>query len=197
MDIAIAVENSDTVTSSDFNNIKRFLKQLVRRFASPDIRFSLLEYGDSATVLADFRKSWDQISLENLIDNMEKRADSGRRVDIALATIKEKIFSLEGGMRQGHPRYLLFVSSDDSTADFSVQDGPGKQLKDLDVTFVAIGTNRDVPGEFLQKIAADVRFIYIAEEPSELGALVLGDLSQQMCTGRQFFSLQRHSSFQK
>ena len=189
VDIAIAVENSDAVTSSDFNNIKRFLKQLVRRFASPDIRFSLLEYGDSANVLTDFRKSQDQVSLENLIDSMGKRVDSERRVDIALETIKKEIFSLQGGMRQGLPRYLLFVSSDDSTTDFSVQDGPGKQLRDLGVTFVAIGTNRDVPAEFLQRIAGDSRFIYTAEEPSELGSLVLGDLSQQMCSGKRFFQM--------
>ena len=193
MDIAVAVDNSDIITNSDFNNIKRFLKQLVRRFASPDIRISLLEYGDSATVLADFRKSVDQISLESLIDSIGKSSDSERKVDNALETIKEKIFSLEGGMRPGHPRYLIFVSSGDSTTDFSVQDGPGKQLQDLGVTFVAIGTNRNVPGEFLQKIAGDSRFIYNAEEASELGNLVLGDLSQQMCSGRRFFSLQRYS----
>lgn len=189
VDIAIAVENSESLTSGDFDNIKRFLKQLVRRFPSPEIRFSLLEYGDNVTVLTDFREYRDEIYLENLIDNMEKRVDSERRVDIALETIKEEIFSLQGGMRHGHPRYLLFVSSDDSTADFSVFEGAGKQLRDLGVTFVAIGTNRDVPEAFMQKLAGDSRFIYKAEQPGELGDLVLGDLSLKMCSGRRFVFL--------
>lgn len=186
MDIAIAVDNSDSLTTSDFDNTKRFLKQLVRRFPSPEIRFSLLEYGASATVLTDFRKYRDQIQLEILIDNMGKRVDSERRVDIALETIKEEIFSLQGGMRHGHPQYLLFVSSDESTANFSVLEGAGKQLRDLGVTIVAIGTNRNVPEEFMQKLAGDRRFIYKAEEPGELGDLVLRDLSRKMCSGKRF-----------
>lgn len=186
MDIAIAVDNSDSLTTSDFDNTKRFLKQLVRRFPSPEIRFSLLEYGASANVLTDFRKYRDQIQLEILIDNMGKRVDSERRVDIALETIKDEIFSLQGGMRHGHPRYLLFVSSDESTANFSVLEGAGKQLRDLGVTIVAIGTNRDVPEEFMQKLADDRRFIYKAEEPGKLGDLVLKDLSRKMCSGKSF-----------
>ena len=186
MDIAIAVDNSDSLTTSDFNNIKRFLKQLVRRFPSPETRFSLLEYGASATVLTDFRKYRDQIQLEILIENMEKRVDSERRVDIALETIKDEIFSLQGAMRQGHPRYLLFVSSNDSTANFSVLEGAGKKLRDLGVNIVAIGTNRDVPEEFMEKLAGDRRFIYKAEEPGELGELVLEDLSREMCSGKRF-----------
>ena len=185
MDIAIAVDNSDSLTTNDFNSTKRFLKQLVRRFPSPEIRFSLLEYGASATVLTDFRKYRDQIQLENHIDNMEKGVDSERRVDIALETIKDEIFSLQGGMRHGHPRYLLFVSSDDSTANFSVFQGAGKQLRDLGVTIVTIGTNRDVPEEFMQELAGDRRFIYKAGEPSDLGDLVL-DLSRKMCSGKRF-----------
>lgn len=190
MDVAIAVENSDIITSSEFNDVKFFLKQLIRRVSSSEIRFSLLEYGDTASVLTDFRKSPDQLYMEDLIDNMAKREDSKRRVDLALETIKEKIFSLEGGMRQGHPQYLIFVSSGDSTADFNVLEGAGKQLRDLGVTLVAIGTNRDVPGELMQKLAGDSRFIYTAEDPRELGDLVLGDLSNKMCSGRPFFSLQ-------
>lgn len=186
MDIAIAVDNSDSLTTSDFDNTKRFLKQLVRRFPSPEIRFSLLEYGASANVLTDFRKYRDQIQLEILIDNMGKRVDSERRVDIALETIKDEIFSLQGGMRHGHPRYLLFVSSDESTANFSVLEGAGKQLRDLGVTIVAIGTNRDVPEEFMQKLAGDRRFVYKAEEPGKLGDLVLKDLSRKMCSGKPF-----------
>ena len=189
MDIAIAVDNSDSLTTSDFENIKRFLKQLVRGFPSPEIRFSLLEYGDSATVLTDFRRYRDQIQLEKLIDDMEKGVSPERRVDIALQTIKDEIFSLQGGMRHGHPRYLLFVSSDGSTADFSVLEGAGKQLRDLGVTIVAIGTNRDVPEEFMQKLAGDRSLIYKAEGPGELGDLVLEELSRKMCSGKCFQKL--------
>ena len=189
VDIAIAVDNSDSLSTSDFDNIKRFLKQLVRAFPSPEIRFSLLEYGDSATVLTDFRKYRDQIQLENLIDNMEKGVSPERRVDIALETIKDEVFSLQGGLRHGHPRYLLFVSSDDSTANFSVLEGGGKQLRDLGVTIVAIGTNRDVSEEFLQKLAGDRSFVYKAEEPGQLGDSVLGELSREMCSGNCLFPL--------
>lgn len=184
MDVAIAVDNSDSITSSDFNKVKRFLKQFIHQIGSSEVRFSLLEYGSSASVITDFRKPPDQIYLENIIDNMAKRDDSDRRVDIALETAKEKLFSLEGAMRHGHPRYLVFVSSGGPTAEFNVLEGAAKQLRDQGVTFVAIGTNRDVPGAFMQKLAGDSRFIYRAEEPGELGTLVLSDLSRKLCSGK-------------
>ena len=183
MDVAIAVDNSDATTSSEFNNVKRFLKQFINQLASSEVRFSLLEYGNTANVITDFRRFRDQIYLENLIDNIAKRNDSERRVDAALNTTKEDIFSLAGGFRHGHPRYLVFVSSGGPTAEFNVREGAGKKLRDLGVTFVAIGTNRGVPGAFIQKLAGDSRFIYRAGEPSQLGAIVLEDLSRKMCTG--------------
>lgn len=183
MDVAIAVDNSDATTSSEFNNVKRFLKQFINQLASSEVRFSLLEYGNTANVITDFRRFRDQIYLENLINNIAKRNDSERRVDAALNTTKEEIFSLAGGIRHGHPRYLVFVSSGGPTAEFKVLEGAGKKLRDLGVTFVAIGTNRGVPGAFIQKLAGDSRFIYRAGEPSQLGAIVLEDLSRKMCTG--------------
>lgn len=190
MDVAIAVDNSDAVTSSDFDDVKRFVKQLIRRVSNSEnnIHFSLLEYSDNATVLTDFRQYRDQLFLENLIDNMAKRGDSQRRVDIALERTKEKIFSLEGGMRQGYPRFLIFVTSADTTADFSVLEGAGKELRDLGVTFVAIGTNRNVPDAFLQKLAGDSSFIYKATQANELSGLVLGDLNYKMCKGKRFIA---------
>ena len=192
MDVAFAVENSDAIKSNDFNDVKTFVKQLIRRISSSEniVHFSLLEYGDNATVLTDFRKYRDQLFLENLIDNMAKRVDSQRRVDIALETTKEKIFSLKGGMRQGYPRYLILVASDESTADFNLLEGAGKELRDLGVTVIAIGTNRNVPYAFLQKLTTgNDRFLYKADAANELSGLVLDDLTYKMCAGKRFLCL--------
>ena len=185
LDVAIAVENSDAVRGSDFNEIKRFVKKLIRRLSSSENNnhFALLEYGENATILTDFRKYRDQRFLEDLIDNVTKREVSQRRVDIALESIKENIFSLKGGMRQV-PRYLIFVASDESTADFNVFEGAGKELGTLGVTFVAIGTKRAVPGEFLQKLSGYNSLVYKADVPNELSGLVLDDLIYKMCVGK-------------
>jgi len=190
MDVAIAVDNSDAVTSDEFSDVKRFVKKLIRRISSSEnnIHFSLLEYGDNATVLTDFRKYRDQLFLENLLDNMVKRDDSQRRVDVALELTKGKIFSLKGGMRQGYPRFLIFVTSGDSTKDFNALDGAWKERRNLGVTVVAIGTKRNVPEAFLQKLAGDSRFIYKADVANELSGLVLGDLTSKMCAGRWLIS---------
>lgn len=191
MDVAFALENSNAIKSNDFNAVKRLVKQLIRRISSSEniVHFSLLEYGDNATVLTDFRKYRDQLFLENLIDNMAKREDSQRRVDITLQTTKEKIFSLKGGMRQGYPRYLILVASDESTANFNFLEGAGKELRDLGVTVVAIGTNRNVPYSFLQKLTGNGRFLYKADAANELSGLVLDDLTFEMCSGKRFLCL--------
>ena len=185
MDVAIAMGNSEVLTRPDFREVKIFLKRLIRRVSNSEnnIHYSLLDYGDSANVLTDFRKFRDQLYLENLIDNLAKRQDRQQRVDIALETSKEKLFSIEGGMRQGHPRYLIFVAPDEPSIDFDQLSGAAKELRDLGVTVVAIGMNRDVPGSFLQQLASDSRFIYRPDEASELSATVLEDLAYKMCAG--------------
>lgn len=185
MDVAIAVENSDAIKESDYDDIKRFIKQLIRQMSSSEnsVHFALLEYGNNATVLTDFRKFRGQSFLENLVDNMAKQEDSQKRMDVALRTVKEKVFSLDGGMRQGHPRFLIFIVSDDSTAEFDFVEGAGKELRDMDVAGVAIGTNRNVPDKFLDKLTDDSRFVYKADVASEMGGLVLGDLIFKMCKG--------------
>ena len=191
MDVAIAIENSRTTTSSAFNDVKTFLKRLIRSISSSEnnIHFSLLEYGNNATVLTDFRKYRDEPYLEKIIDNIPKRNDSQRRVDIALNTTKEKIFSLEGGMRQGYPRFLIFIASNDSTSTFSLHEGAAKQLRDLGVTIVAIGTNRNIPRSFLEKLAGNGSFVYKANEANEMSE-VLSDLTNKMSAGKRLFYLQ-------
>lgn len=185
MDVAIAVENSDAIKESDYDDIKRFIKQLIRQMSSSEnsVHFALLEYGNNATVLTDFRKFRGQPFLENLVDNMAKQEDSQKRMDVALRTVKEKVFSLDGGMRQGHPRFIIFIVSDESTAEFDFVEGAGKELRDMDVTSVAIGTNRNVPDKFLDKLTDDSRFVYKADVANEMGGLVLGDLIFKMCKG--------------
>lgn len=191
MDVAIAIENSRTTTSSTFNDVKTFLKRLIRSISSSEnnIHFSLLEYGNNATVLTDFRKYRDESYLEKIIDDIPKRNDSQRRVDIALNTTKEKIFSLEGGMRQGYPRFLIFIASNDSTSTFSLHEGAAKQLRDLGVTIVAIGTNRNIPRSFLEKLAGNGSFVYKANEANEMSE-VLSDLTNKMSAGKRLFYLQ-------
>lgn len=190
MDVAIAIENSRTTTSSAFNDVKTFLKRLIRSISSSEnnIHFSLLEYGNNATVLTDFRKYRDEPYLEKIIDNIPKRNDSQRRVDIALNTTKEKIFSLEGGMRQGYPRFLIFIASNDSTSTFSFHEGAAKQLRDLGVTIVAIATNRNIPRSFLEKLAGNSSFVYKANEANEMSE-VLSDLTNKMSAGKRLFYL--------
>lgn len=187
MDVAIAIENSGALGSSDFNDVKRFAKKLIRRLSSSEnnIHFALLEYGENATVLTDFRKYRDQLFLENLIDNITKREDSQKRVDVALESVKENIFSLKGGMRQV-PRFLIFIASDESTSDFNGGDGAAKELRAMDVMVVAIATNGDVSDAFLEKLSGFNSLVYKADVANELSGLVLGDLSYKLCGGKIF-----------
>lgn len=54
--------------------------------------------------------------MYELIDNLPKTNDPQRKVDVALAAVIRDFFSLEGGTRRGHPRYLILISTGASSS---------------------------------------------------------------------------------
>ena len=184
MDIGIVIDSSEAVTDSEFQDIKTFAKRLVYEIADAEnnIHFGLMTYAGQPKTIVDFRQLLSQRELNSEIDKLTRETDPQRRIDLALRGAKKDLFSLEGGIRQGHPRHLIFLTSGESSSGSEPIDVAAKDLDTLDVTRVAVGINRNVNVNHLRGLASENRFVFTANQASALVSK-LGDMRRKLCGG--------------
>jgi len=180
MDITLAVDTTDT---ANLPAVKDFTKKLVTAIADSEnaIHFSLMGYGATPTTATNFRDFLSQQQLHGLIDGLSGGGGEPR-VDLALATLRKDHFSLEGGMRQGHPRYVVLISSGGNSASSGPLDEGIQNLRELDVKIAAVGASGGVNGAFLDQIATD-KLVFKANAPAELPGLVQ-TMKNQLCNSK-------------
>ena len=195
MDIAFALDTSESTSSFDFRNMKIFAKRLINTMANSEnnIHFGVMEFGENAQTLLNFREYRSEPHVRNVIEKIEKGSSSKMRLDKALGVAHQEIFSLAGGIRQGFPRYLVFLLSDSSSNGFEDIAKATKSLTEAGVTVVAIGINEAVEGDVLRALASDKDHFFRGDTSAELNALLptlQGRLCHRKYKGKSRFSVE-------
>lgn len=86
-------------------------------------------------------------------------------------------------MRQGHPRYVVFITGGDTDAGSANLAKASAALRGLNVNIIAVGINSGVSTAFLGSLASDPKFVYSAASPNGLADIRM-KLEQQMCHGK-------------
>ncbi|EDO40322.1 predicted protein [Nematostella vectensis] len=182
MDVALAVDTSDGMSDADLAKTKSLVTTLVNQFSDSEnsIRFGITTYGQEARTLANFKQNFDEAKLRTAIKGIQKTGVQARRHDLAAMAVKNDLFSLEGGMRQGHPRFVIFFSAGANTGTADDLKKASKPLTDLGVNMIAIGVNSNADQASLAELASENRFIFSANSPAELDAL-WPSIEAQMC----------------
>lgn len=183
MDVAIAIDTASDVTEEDFKQVKLFTTSLIHSLSDAEnaIRFGIIQYGEQAKTLTNFHQLTTEANLKSMLDNMEKSSGINRRVDVALKTMKSQLFSLEGGMRQGHPRYAIFITSGATSSESEDLTKASGELRKLGVNVIAVGINNGVDTGFLVQLATEKKFVFSFKSSSELQTLWT-KLEGQMCS---------------
>lgn len=184
MDVAIAIDSTSDISDADFNQVKSFTAHLIHSLANAEnaIRFSLMQYSQQAKTLVSFLRITTETTLKSIVEKMQKLPESSRRVDIALSTMSKEIFSLAGGMRQGHPRYAVFITSGATSVNSEDLTKASGNLRKLGVNIVAIGVTGGVDGRFLNSLSTEQKFSFPLRSSTELQTL-WPRLARQMCNG--------------
>ena len=179
------MDTSEIVSSSDFAGMKDFAKTLIHELADTenDIKIGLMQYGENARTIRDFKGIQSAAELVDAIDGMQKGTDAMRRVDRALRAARRDLFSLKGGMRQGHPRQLIIVTAGASSPGSESIESAAKGLDDLGVNRFAVGINNGVSVRFLTSLATDNRYVLKANRPQLLKGQA-STLQRLMCQGK-------------
>lgn len=168
MDVAIAIDSTASISDQDFESQKRIATHIVNSIASSEnsIHYGLLKYGTTSQVVADFNRMASDADIKAAINSMQKSGGSERRIDTALTTISSGIFSLEGGMRQGHPRNVIFFTSGSSASGSGDLTKSSKDLMDLGVKITAIGVG-NANEAFLKQLAGNDGLAIKVDQPEQ------------------------------
>lgn len=183
MDVAIAIDTSSDVTDEDFAQVKSFANHVIHSLADSEnsIRFGLMEYNEKATKITNFRPYTEETKLKSMINGLKKSSNPNKNVGVALTSLKDELFSLEGGMRQGHPRYAIVITSGKSSEEPEVLTKASESLRQLGVNIIPVGINKDVDKSFLDSLktsgSASLR-------PSAELKSLWPKLQMEMCSGK-------------
>jgi len=126
-----------------------------------------------------FRNFNSEEDFKRVLDSTPKTTDPISRVDLALHAAKREFFSPKGGMRHGHPKYLIFLASSNPTAGFEDLGSASLGLEEAGVKIISIGMSSAVDETFLKNLASDYWFMLEHSSPEK----VVEDVSSKLCHG--------------
>ena len=158
----VLLDGSASVKERGFKQVKDFVKSLVDSYKISEngVRFSVLEYSDTARVIIPLNRFYDADQLKTEIENIQASGGTSQ-TDKALETALREGFSLENGARPGAPKTLILITDGKSSGETSLQDAVlplrqsgvvvhvvaiGDEAKDSDVKSVAAG------GDYVQPV---------------------------------------------
>jgi len=183
MDVAIAVDATATIPDPEFNGVKSFVTRVIHANADSEnnIHYGLLKYGQSPQLLASFRQFESDAKFKKMITDMQKTTDNDRRLDFALQGVKNQIFSLQGGMRQGRPRYALVIVSGPNSPDSGDLAEASRLLRGLEVNIIAIASNGNVDNALLEQVASDPKLVFRVNGPDDFN-VIWNDIQKVICS---------------
>lgn len=92
------------------------------------------------------------------------------------------VCSLEGGIRQGHPRYVIFITGGDTDAASTSLAKASAALRGLNVNILAVGINSGVSNAFLGSLASNPKYVYSAASSDALTDVRL-KIEKEICHG--------------
>ena len=112
VDLGFVVDASTSITPTNFNRIKSFMKDLLNEFDIQEggTHVAAIAFGSTARMAFDFnqlqRRDLTSENLEKRIDDIPQESGSNR-LDLALAMANDDMFSFAGGKRDKTPRVII------------------------------------------------------------------------------------------
>ncbi|XP_052635731.1 integrin alpha-M-like [Harpia harpyja] len=117
-DIVFLMDGSGSIRTSDFERMKTFIIQVMRRFKSTDTRFALTQFSTTTTTHFDFA-TFARLSPAEW--EKEVRLITQRRgltfTASAIQTVVRQLFTLRNGARKGAHRILIVVTDGQKLGD--------------------------------------------------------------------------------
>ncbi|XP_062928544.1 von Willebrand factor [Mobula hypostoma] len=116
MDIIILLDGSNSVEKTQFEEMKSFVKSLVRKVktGSNATHISILQYGRVNTLEIGFNKNQEKDNLLDLINNIRQREPGPSQIGNALSFAVQYGITEANGARAGVPKVAVVLVTDTS-----------------------------------------------------------------------------------
>ncbi|KAL8176609.1 UNVERIFIED_CONTAM: hypothetical protein K2H54_036934 [Gekko kuhli] len=119
VDAVILFDDSGSIRGVDFTIMLDFIQKLMASVAEPDVQFAVVQFSSDPGIVVTFA---DYARLGGLVNDTirgVKHRRGNTHTPTAIRFVADKIFTLEGGMRQ-HSKKLLIVLTDGVSNDEKV-----------------------------------------------------------------------------
>lgn len=158
VDIFYVVDTSQDVQKSTINSMKAFLIQLSRVYnvSRNGARISVLSYGETSRVHLKLGQGTSMSALRQSLNSITETSGP-RRLDKALALVRDNIVGLKDGVRKESARTVIVLTAGRNLPTV-LQDllSVSKDLRQLNVDVAAVGIGPNVDRSELRQIASSV-----------------------------------------
>ncbi|XP_015261862.1 PREDICTED: integrin alpha-X-like [Gekko japonicus] len=143
VDAVILFDDSGSIRDADFTIMLDFIQKLMASVAEPDVQFAVVQFSSDPNIVvnfADYARLGGQVN--DTIRGVKHRRGN-TYTPTAIRFVADKVFTLEGGMRQ-HSKKLLIVLTDGVSNDEKVTFDEAEEATDKKgVIRYAIGVGRE------------------------------------------------------
>ena len=169
LDLAFALDGSDSLTEEEFENLKQFATSVVESYnISPlDTRVGVLEYSNQPRVVL---KLSDGVSAGQVIQTIRNVAPSRGISSVTSEALEEaarNVFSPQAGSRTGIPKTLILVTHSKSPSLVPVSQAV-QRLRAAGVRVYVVGVGSRVDTQEMRSIAAGETAVYPVQRPDEV-----------------------------
>uniref|UniRef100_A0A8C8AU20 VWFA domain-containing protein n=1 Tax=Otus sunia TaxID=257818 RepID=A0A8C8AU20_9STRI len=161
-DIVFLVDGSGSIAHSDFERMKTFITQVMRRFESTDTHFALMQFSSTSTLHFDFA-TFARLSPAERVKEVQHITQS-REITCTASAIRTVVdlFILRKGAREGAHRILIVVTDGRKYGDTLNYEDVIPEAVHAGIIRYAIGV-----GSAFVDPAAEEELRTIASKPSE------------------------------
>lgn len=160
-DIAFVLDSSSSVGEINFERMLDFTSKLVDDLADRNMRYALITYSNTATLVFTFSRYSDAETVASIIKRTAYKPGSTNTAS-ALANAAD-IFSIDYGSRPSAEKVVILITDGLSNVDYHLTVPNAQRLKARVNKVMAIGVGLDNTEE-IRQIASDEKFMYTVQD---------------------------------
>ncbi|XP_030638997.1 collagen alpha-6(VI) chain-like [Chanos chanos] len=151
-DIYFLIDQSGSISNSDFNDMKQFILKFLETFpiGPQQVRVGVVKFADEATLEFSLSQHTNNVTLKTAVNNMQQKRGS-TKTGKALEFMTSKFEEAENSRGARVQEILVVITDGKSTDDVAV---PAQKLRNRGITVYAIGV-KDANETELLDIAGD------------------------------------------
>ncbi|XP_028394918.1 uncharacterized protein LOC114519064 [Dendronephthya gigantea] len=188
LDLGFILDNSGSVGYSNFEQMKRFVKDLTDfyKIGREETRVSVMSYANYANIHIRFSTYFsDKSQFDNAVDRIQYTG-GGTATSIALNMAYNYMFTIGYGARGPGFKKVLVILTDGHSNTGQVS-GPALKLKNYGVVIFSVGIGHSLSMQELREMASDPvdQHVITLNSFSQLESLA-GKMSSQTCNASHF-----------